>query len=259
MSEGGLVQAAAILAAGVLGLLAALGLRRLAARWRTLEARAAAADDLAAEMHEVQTRLLRGIEAEQERDRLFNLSLDLLAVGGFDGFLQQLNPAWVRVLGWSRDDLMGRPVLDFVHAEDRPAVEVAFRRLAEGEPRRRARMPLRLPRRQPPLALVEFVPLRGPAAHLLGGARHHRRQGRRAAAAGKPGAPAGPGQPALPGGGPGAAPPGRSDPRRSGPAAVRPAGAGDPAEVSRRSWATSPRWWPASWRSWTRPWSRPAP
>lgn len=134
MSEGTLVLAASALAAGSLGLFAALSVRGLRARLRDLENRAAAADTLAAEMREVETRLLRGIEAEQERDRLFNLSLDLLAVGGFDGFLQQLNPAWVRVLGWSRDDLMGRPVLDFVHPEDRPAVEVAFRRLAEGEP-----------------------------------------------------------------------------------------------------------------------------
>lgn len=71
------------------------------------------------------------VEAEEERDRLFNVSLDLLAVGGFDGYLQQVNPAWVRVLGWSRDELMSRPVLEFIHPADRALAEAANRALAE--------------------------------------------------------------------------------------------------------------------------------
>ncbi|MBM4129416.1 PAS domain S-box protein [bacterium] len=72
------------------------------------------------------------VEAEEERDRLFNVSLDLLAVGGFDGTLQQVNPAWVRVLGWSRDDLMSRPVLEFIHPEDRALTAAAQLALAQG-------------------------------------------------------------------------------------------------------------------------------
>lgn len=71
------------------------------------------------------------VEAEEERDRLFNVSLDLLAVGGFDGFLQQVNPAWVRVLGWSRDELMTRPVIEFIHPADRDLAAAAYRALAE--------------------------------------------------------------------------------------------------------------------------------
>lgn len=71
------------------------------------------------------------VEAEEERDRLFNVSLDLLAVGGFDGFLQQVNPAWVRVLGWSRDDLMSRAVIEFIHPEDQDLTAAAYRALAE--------------------------------------------------------------------------------------------------------------------------------
>lgn len=71
------------------------------------------------------------VEAEEERDRLFNVSIDLLAVGGFDGFLQQVNPAWVRVLGWSRDDLMSRAVIEFIHPDDHDLMAAAFRALAE--------------------------------------------------------------------------------------------------------------------------------
>ncbi|MFO7652612.1 MAG: PAS domain-containing sensor histidine kinase [Candidatus Krumholzibacteriia bacterium] len=69
-----------------------------------------------------------------ERDLLFNLSLDLLGIAGLDGYLRQLNPAWVRILGWSRDDLMARPVLEIVHPEDRERVEAAMVELAAGRP-----------------------------------------------------------------------------------------------------------------------------
>lgn len=74
------------------------------------------------------------IEVEEERDRLFNLSRDMLAIGGFDGYLQQLNPAWVRVLGWSRDELMSRPVTEFVHDDDQQQAQDMFTSLAEGRP-----------------------------------------------------------------------------------------------------------------------------
>jgi len=72
--------------------------------------------------------------AEEERDRLFNLSIDMLAVWGFDSLLQQVNPAWVRVLGWSRDDLMGRPLLFFVHPEDQDLTSEAFDSIFQGQP-----------------------------------------------------------------------------------------------------------------------------
>jgi PAS domain S-box-containing protein len=71
------------------------------------------------------------VAAEEERDRLFNVSIDLLAIGGFDGFLQQVNPAWVRVLGWSRDDLMSHAILEFIHPEDQDLTAAAYRALAE--------------------------------------------------------------------------------------------------------------------------------
>jgi PAS domain S-box-containing protein len=74
------------------------------------------------------------VEAEEQMNRLFNLSIDMLAVVGFDQNIQQLNPAWVRVLGWSRDDLMARRLEEFATDEDRPEVARAFGQLAQGRP-----------------------------------------------------------------------------------------------------------------------------
>ncbi len=74
------------------------------------------------------------VSAEEERDRLFNLSIDMLAVWGYDGVLQQVNPAWVRVLGWSRDELMGQPLTFFIHPDDLEITQDAFDSLFQGQP-----------------------------------------------------------------------------------------------------------------------------
>ena len=70
---------------------------------------------------------------EEERDRFFNISLDMLCIAGFDGYFKQLNPSWSKTLGWSNEELMSKPYLEFVHPDDRrPTVEAATD-LAEGQ------------------------------------------------------------------------------------------------------------------------------
>jgi PAS domain S-box-containing protein len=64
---------------------------------------------------------------EEELDSFFRLSLDMLAVADFQGRFKQLNPVWERVLGWSREELMARPYIEFVHPDDR---EVTVREAA---------------------------------------------------------------------------------------------------------------------------------
>jgi PAS domain S-box-containing protein len=67
-----------------------------------------------------------------ERDNLFALSLDLLAVCGFDGVFRQVNPAFTRVLGYTMEELTTRPFIELVLSEDLPATVVEFRRVTEG-------------------------------------------------------------------------------------------------------------------------------
>jgi GAF domain-containing protein len=46
--------------------------------------------------------------AQEERDRFFTLSLDMLCIVGFDGCFRRVNPTWHRVLGYTDADLFTR-------------------------------------------------------------------------------------------------------------------------------------------------------
>jgi two-component system, sensor histidine kinase and response regulator len=56
---------------------------------------------------------------QEELDRFFTLSIDMLCIVGFDGCFRRVNPAWKRGLGYTETDLVGKPFLDFVHPDDR--------------------------------------------------------------------------------------------------------------------------------------------
>ncbi len=68
-------------------------------------------------------------KAEQERDRFFSLSQDLLCVIDFQGQFTQLNPAWERTLAISTEQMLGKSFLEFVHPEDRPSTQAATEKL----------------------------------------------------------------------------------------------------------------------------------
>ena len=51
--------------------------------------------------------------------RFFALSVDLLCCLDFSGHFRLLSPSWERVLGFTREELMSRPFIEFVHPDDR--------------------------------------------------------------------------------------------------------------------------------------------
>ena len=54
----------------------------------------------------------------EELTQFFNVSLDFLCIANTDGYFLRLNPVWEKVLGYSREELMAKPLFDFLHPAD---------------------------------------------------------------------------------------------------------------------------------------------
>ena len=57
-------------------------------------------------------------EKTRERDRIWNVSQDLLLVADRNGVWQTVNPAWTRTLGWSEAELLNRTSQWLEHPDD---------------------------------------------------------------------------------------------------------------------------------------------
>ena len=71
-------------------------------------------------------------QAEEERDRIFTQSLNLLIVGGYDGRFKRVNPAWESTLGYKPEELVGQSFLELVHPDDRAATAAEIAKIAAG-------------------------------------------------------------------------------------------------------------------------------
>jgi PAS domain S-box-containing protein len=57
-------------------------------------------------------------ERTRDRDRMWQLSTDLILVASFDGCIHSVNPAWENLLGWTEQELIGTDLKQLVHEED---------------------------------------------------------------------------------------------------------------------------------------------
>ena len=101
-----------------------LALRQSEERFRKL------ADQLA----ELNATLAQRVEEKtRERDRIWNVSQDLLLVSDRDGVWRTVNPAWTRTLGWSEAELLNRTAEWLEHPDDGGTTRAQVRKLGERE------------------------------------------------------------------------------------------------------------------------------
>lgn len=57
-------------------------------------------------------------ERTAELGRVWRLSQDVIVIIDFAGTFRAINPAFTRVLGWTENEVIGRPMFEFVHLDD---------------------------------------------------------------------------------------------------------------------------------------------
>lgn len=59
---------------------------------------------------------------------------DLLCIASFEGYFLKINPAVSKVLGYSEEELLERPIRDFVYEEDSEATRTTREEMLQGKP-----------------------------------------------------------------------------------------------------------------------------
>ena len=58
-------------------------------------------------------------EDEYNLERFFSISPDILCIVGYDGYFKKINPALPSLLGYTKEELMQIPIIEFVHKDDK--------------------------------------------------------------------------------------------------------------------------------------------
>jgi hypothetical protein len=84
-------------------------------------------------LRDLNENLEQRVEAQaRERDRIWNVSQDLLLVADTRGKVISINPAWTLTLGWSPNDLLGTAAVQLLHPDDRERVLLELPQLTKG-------------------------------------------------------------------------------------------------------------------------------
>ncbi|MEM7790042.1 MAG: ATP-binding protein [Verrucomicrobiota bacterium] len=73
------------------------------------------------------------ITVKEDFEQLFQLSTDLFAVCGYDGYFKRLSPSWESFFGYSRNELMSRPFFEFIHPDDLAKTRQLFSKISLGK------------------------------------------------------------------------------------------------------------------------------
>ena len=80
---------------------------------------------------DVRNRELR--ERAAEREHFFQLSNDALCITNPSGYFVQVNPAFERILGYTREEMLAVPYISFIHPDDVPATASEAQKANTGE------------------------------------------------------------------------------------------------------------------------------
>ncbi|HEY2685615.1 MAG TPA: PAS domain S-box protein [Steroidobacteraceae bacterium] len=82
---------------------------------------------------DIHERKLAETQSVRDRERMWNMSQDLMLVCNSGGQITAVNPSAKRLLGWEEEDMVGLSVAEFVHPDDRDATALELKRLNSGK------------------------------------------------------------------------------------------------------------------------------
>ncbi|MDP2525444.1 sensor histidine kinase [Maribacter dokdonensis] len=56
-------------------------------------------------------------------NHFFDASIDMLCIANYDGYFEDVNPAFIKLLGYDKEELMSRKINDFVFEEDKEVTQ----------------------------------------------------------------------------------------------------------------------------------------
>ncbi len=72
-------------------------------------------------------------EEQQELLSLFNLTIDMLCTADINGRLRSINKAFETILGYTKEELLSKPYIDFVHPDDVASTIAEGDKLSQGQ------------------------------------------------------------------------------------------------------------------------------
>ncbi|WP_267395617.1 MULTISPECIES: PAS domain S-box protein [unclassified Sphingomonas] len=81
---------------------------------------------------ETTEKVLASRQLQDDRNRLWAMSQDLLLVCTFEGMITAVNPSATRMLGWSEDEMVGHLLVDFLHPDDLASTAAEVDKLSHG-------------------------------------------------------------------------------------------------------------------------------
>lgn len=66
------------------------------------------------------------ITNNSDLEKFFSISPELLCIIRKDGYFQLANPAFTTTLGWNKNEILSKPVIDFIHPDDQEPSKAEF-------------------------------------------------------------------------------------------------------------------------------------
>ena len=90
-------------------------------------------EELEQKVKELENKALERERLEEEVERIFNLSLDMIGSGNLDGYFTKINSSFGSMLGYTEKEFLEKPFISFVHDEDIEKTKEALAEAVKGK------------------------------------------------------------------------------------------------------------------------------